>query len=237
MAFYSDFAGSYEEIFPFRKEAAAFLDHWLPDRGRVLDVGCGTGRYCRHLDGTGRRSVGIDLDPGMIEEAQRLHPAGDFRIMGMQEIGLLSQGAYDGVFCIGNVLPHLPTENLDAFLAAVRDLLRPDGVWLFQIVNFDPILGFDEYVFPPIRPGDGSLVFRRIYREITPQSLVFRTVLERDGEEIFSGETVLHPCTSEELTARHRQAGFRLRAHVSDWSGRRYVAGSGGGSIFVWERS
>jgi 2-polyprenyl-3-methyl-5-hydroxy-6-metoxy-1,4-benzoquinol methylase len=237
MAFYSDFAGSYEEIFPFRAEAAAFLDHWLPDRGRVLDVGCGTGRYCRHLDASGRSCVGIDLDPGMIEEAQRLHPSGDFRIMGMEEIGLLSHGAYDGVFCIGNVLPHLPTAGLAGFLKAVRDLLRPGGVWLFQTVNFDPILEFDEFVFPPIRPGDGALVFRRTYRDITPQSLVFATVLERDSEEIFAGETVLHPRTSEDLTSRHRETGFRLLAHVADWSGRRYVQSAGGGNIFVWERT
>jgi len=237
MAFYSDFAGSYEEIFPFREEAAAFLDHWLPEHGRILDVGCGTGRYCRHLEGTGRRTVGIDLDPGMIEEAQRLHPAGDFRIMGMEEIGLLSHGGYDGVFCIGNVLPHLAADSLDGFLADVHALLRPGGVWLFQTVNFDPILEFDEYVFPPIRPGDGSLVLRRIYRDITPRRLVFATILERDGEEIFSGETELQPCTSDDLDTRHRAAGFQQLAHVSDWSGRRYIANAGGGNIFVWERT
>ena len=30
MAFYSDFAGHYEKIFPFRQGVAAFLDQWLP---------------------------------------------------------------------------------------------------------------------------------------------------------------------------------------------------------------
>ncbi len=237
MAFYSDFAGSYEDIFPFRAEAASFLDRWLPAAGRVLDVGCGTGRYCRHLDGTGRACVGIDLDPGMIDEAQRLHPAGDFRIMGMEEIGLLGDGGFDGIFCIGNVLPHLPAAGLAGFLAAVHRLLRPGGVWLFQTVNFDPILQFDEYVFPPLRPGDGELVFRRTYRDITPGSLRFVTVLERDGEEIFSGETTLYPRTSGDLAAGHRAAGFVQSAHVADWSGRPFATGAAGGSIFVWERT
>ena len=236
MAFYSDFAGSYEDIFPFRSEAAAFLDRWLPPRGRVLDVGCGTGSYCRHLDAGGRSCVGIDLDPGMIDEAQRLHPAGDFRIMGMQEIGLLGHGRYDGVLCIGNVLPHLPAAGLAGFLGAVHDLLRPGGIWLFQTVNFDPVLQLDEYVFPPIRPGDGALVFRRRYLDIGPGSLRFETRLERDGEEIFSGETMLYPRTSGDLAAGHRSVGFKQRAHVADWSGRPFVSGAAGGSIFVWER-
>ena len=236
MAFYSDFAGSYEEIFPFRTEAAAFLERWLPAEGRILDVGCGTGRYCRHLDGTGRRCTGIDLDPGMIEEAERVHPSGDFRLMGMDEIGLLGAGAFDGIFCIGNVLPHLPAAGLAGFLAAVHDLLRPGGVWLYQTVNFDPLLEQDEHVFPPIRPGDGELVFRRAYRDIRDGRLRFVTTLEREGEEIFSGETLLYPRTSADLAAAHRAGGFRLLTHVADWGGRLYLPRAAGGSIVVWEK-
>ncbi len=69
MAFYADFAGHYDKIFPFRPAVAAFLDHWMPATGRILDVGCGTGSYCAALDKTGRQTLGIDLDPGMIGEA------------------------------------------------------------------------------------------------------------------------------------------------------------------------
>ena len=75
MAFYADFAGHYEKIFPFRPAVAAFLDHWLPAEGRVLDIGCGTGHYCAALDGTGRQAIGVDLDPGMIREASLAHHA------------------------------------------------------------------------------------------------------------------------------------------------------------------
>lgn len=236
MAFYTDFAGSYEEIFPYRVETAAFLERWLPAGGRTLDVGCGTGRYCRHLDGAGHRCVGIDLDPGMIDEAQRLHPSGDFRLLGMAEIALLVRDAYAGIFCIGNVLPYLPAADLAEFLADLRELLRPGGIWLFQTVDFDPILQLDEYVFPPLQADGGACVFRRAYREITPQQLVFAATLERDGEEIFGGETILHPRTVADLEAGHRAAGFRLLAHVADWSGRAYAPGAGA-NIMVWQRS
>jgi SAM-dependent methyltransferase len=237
MAFYSDFAGSYEEIFPFRAAARDFLEHWLPEGERILDVGCGTGGYCRALDATGRRTIGIDLDPGMIDEAQRLHPAGDFRIMGMEEVGQLEGAAFGGVYCIGNVLPHLPAADLAGFLGAVHELLRPGGVWIFQTVNFDPLLAFDEFVFPVIRAAEGALVFRRRYRDITPGSLRFATVLERDGEELFRGETPLYPRTVGDLAAGHRAAGFSLLAHVADWQGKPYDRESSTGSIFVWERT
>ena len=69
--------------------------------------------------------------------------------------------AADGAFCIGNVLPHLPTEGLAGFLQAIRALLRPGGVWLFQTVNFDPILRGEEYVFPEINLPSEQLSFLR----------------------------------------------------------------------------
>ena len=132
MAFYSDFAGHYEKIFPYREGVFAFLDQWLPRSGRVLDVGCGTGRYCGKLNQAGRACVGIDLDPGMIGEAERLNPGADFQILGMEEIHLLAAGTFTGVMCIGNVLPHLPAGRLAAFLMDVKQLLAPGGVWIFQ---------------------------------------------------------------------------------------------------------
>jgi ubiquinone/menaquinone biosynthesis C-methylase UbiE len=38
---------------------------------RVLDIGCGTGRYCLHLAKKGAKVVGIDSSPKMLEYAQR----------------------------------------------------------------------------------------------------------------------------------------------------------------------
>jgi len=150
MAFYADFAGHYEKIFPFRPAVAEFLDHWLPAEGRILDIGCGTGHYCAALDGTGRRTLGVDLDPGMIREASRAYPGGEFRILGMEEIGLLPKEGFSGVFCIGNVLPHLPAHRLAGFLVDVHSLLEPGGVWVFQTVNFDPIMDDEDFIFPEI---------------------------------------------------------------------------------------
>ena len=108
-----------------------FLDEWLPKTGRVLDVGCGTGLYCRELGRSGRECLGIDLDAGMIEAAQAANSAlgfsGDFRcdfqILDMADIGILPKEGFTGVYCLGNVLPHLPKEELDQFLLAVHGLL------------------------------------------------------------------------------------------------------------------
>ena len=44
----------------------------LPRGGRVLDVGCGTGRYSFALETAGAEATGTDLSPKMIEKAAEL---------------------------------------------------------------------------------------------------------------------------------------------------------------------
>ena len=236
MAFYADFAGHYEKIFPFRRSVAEFLDHWLPAEGRILDIGCGTGRYCAALDETGRRTLGVDLDPGMISEASRLHPTGEFRILGMEEIGLLPAGGFAGVFCIGNVLPHLPAHRLAGFLVDVQSLLEPGGVWIFQTVNFDPIMGEDDFIFPEINLPTEQLTFLRWYEDIGTHRLTFHTSLAGPEGEIFAGEVPLYPCTIADYNLGHKAAGFQKLGHFADFSGRGLQPGERSGSVFVWRK-
>ena len=236
MAFYSDFAGHYEKIFPFRRAVAEFLDHWLPAEGRVLDIGCGTGSYCAALDETGRRTLGVDLDPGMIDEAARFHPAGEFRILGMEGIGLLPAGGFAGVFCVGNVLPHLSAHRLAGFLVDVQSLLAPGGVWIYQTVNFDPIMGEDDFIFPEINLPTEQLTFLRWYDDIGTQRLTFHTSLAGPEGEIFAGEVSLYPRTSVDYSIGHKAAGFKKLGHFADFSGRGFNSEEHSGSVFVWRK-
>jgi SAM-dependent methyltransferase len=236
MTFYSDFSGHYEAIFPLREGAVAFLEKWLPGRGRLLDLGCGTGRYCARLTRPDRVCEGADPDPGMIEHARELAPEGTFHLKGMADLGPLPAGSYAGIFCIGNVIPHLPVPELPAFLESVHAALRPGGVWVFQTVNFDRLLELTDFEFPVIRHDELGLTFRRSYRGITEHHLRFHTRLADRGGKISSSEVDLHPRTSDEYRTLHADAGFVELEHVADWSGRPFDPASSDGSIFVHGR-
>ncbi len=217
MAFYSDFAGHYEKVFPCRDQVFRFLDSRLPPKGRVLDIGCGTGGYCGRLNVNGRTCLGIDLDPGMIEAAQVTNPDVDFRILDMADIRVLPPAGFNGVFCLGNVLSYLPTTDLVGFLRTVRERLIPGGIWIFQTVNFDPLLTLDRYDFPVLDIPKESLQFHRSYVDITPDSLIFSTHLVQGGQRLFSGEATLYPRTAREFLAAHREAGLDLLDHFADY--------------------
>ncbi len=236
MAFYTDFAGHYDAVFPLRPEVLAFLGRMLPEDGRLLDVGCGTGACCGHLATPVRPCLGIDLDPGMIDQAEDRYPGAEFRILGMQEIGLLPAGEFSAVICLGNVLPHLPLASLPGFLSAVHRLLRPGGAWVFQTVNFDPILKRRGHVFPVIRvPGQG-LAFHRAYENVTPGQLDFVTALTDPDQVVFRGRETLYPLSSVSYRALHVPAQWQPVLHDGDFNARPFDPATDSGSVWVWRR-
>jgi demethylmenaquinone methyltransferase / 2-methoxy-6-polyprenyl-1,4-benzoquinol methylase len=52
----------------WRRKAVARLA--LPEGALVLDVGCGTGDFCRELEMAGHHAIGIDLSAGMLGAAR-----------------------------------------------------------------------------------------------------------------------------------------------------------------------
>ena len=53
---------------------------------RVLDVGCGAGRFCRMAADRGARVAGIDATAPLLEIARQRVPDGDFRIGDMEDL-------------------------------------------------------------------------------------------------------------------------------------------------------
>jgi ubiquinone/menaquinone biosynthesis C-methylase UbiE len=107
------------------------LRPWLrvPAGCRVLDVGCGVGRWSRQLAARGALVTGVDLSPTMIAEAQRRARSagvGDRCQFLVQDLSGLDIGAqFDTVLAV-TVLQHiLDPLNLHAAVAAmVRHLAR-----------------------------------------------------------------------------------------------------------------
>lgn len=68
--------------------------------GRVLDIGCGAGRFCIALQDRGHEVVGIDISPGAVEACRRRGVL-DVRPIGLADIDT-SLGTFDTVVMMGN---------------------------------------------------------------------------------------------------------------------------------------
>ncbi len=210
MSLYSDFAPWYEQLFPFREEVYLFLREHAGSQGtRILDAGCGPGHYCRRFQRDGFLATGIDLDPNMVVEAAAASPDAEFHCMDIGAIASLHQ-SFRLIYSIGNVVAHLPPLRFSAFLQDVYTALEPGGCWLFQVVNWDYLLGFEEYQFPIKTVGNGSVAFYRSYPLIAQDRVVFDVGLLSDGNKVFHEQTTLYPLTADSFLQKHCAAGFSL---------------------------
>ncbi len=109
------------------------LRPWLavPPGTRVLDVGCGVGRWSRLLASRGARVTGIDLSPTMIAEAQRRAAAEgvtdrcQFRVQDLSRLD--AGGQFDlvlGVTVLQHILDH---DLLRAAIQRMAAHLAPGG--------------------------------------------------------------------------------------------------------------
>jgi SAM-dependent methyltransferase len=69
-------------------------------RGRVLDLGCGAGRVCLHLQERGLEVVGIDSSPGAIDACKRRGVL-DARLLELGDVDE-SMGRFDTLLMLGN---------------------------------------------------------------------------------------------------------------------------------------
>jgi 2-polyprenyl-3-methyl-5-hydroxy-6-metoxy-1,4-benzoquinol methylase len=88
----------------------------------VLDIGCGAGPYVARINGSGKRCIGIDLDPRAVEQAQALGRP----VFPMSADNLaFADNAFDSVVLI-ETLEHLP--NYDRALSEAARVARSSVV-------------------------------------------------------------------------------------------------------------
>jgi len=86
---------------------------------RVLDLGCGKGRFARPLAEEGATVIGLDLSQAMLREARGLD-----RVRGSSRRLPFASGTFDAVIAV-EVFEHL--DSIDPALAESRRVLRPGG--------------------------------------------------------------------------------------------------------------
>jgi 2-polyprenyl-3-methyl-5-hydroxy-6-metoxy-1,4-benzoquinol methylase len=103
---------------------------------RVLDCGCGEGRFCRILAERGAGYVmGLDLCEEMILAAMEIEVAGvEYRVADVQDLGFLGDGSFDLAV---SYLNHCDLPDFSGNTREVFRILRPGG--RFVVANLHPM--------------------------------------------------------------------------------------------------
>jgi ubiquinone/menaquinone biosynthesis C-methylase UbiE len=100
----------------------AIVERLSPLEGRrILDLGCGKGRFARSLVERGAQVVGLDISAGMLAQA-----AGLSRVRGSARRLPFGRASFDGVMAV-EVFEHLAPEALDRVCGEVLRVLEPGG--------------------------------------------------------------------------------------------------------------
>ncbi len=232
--FYSKFSADYEQIFPFNKKVYSFLKSYLlSNNTNILDIGCASGHYCGKFVSDGYKITGIDLDSDMIQTAIETYPKANFKILNLTDIAALTE-KYSLVYSTGNVMAHVSIEDLKSFLTKLKKNMTNDGIWIFQVINWDYILQLKSFTFPEIETNEKK--FLRHYSDITKNSLVFNTELKdkTSGRIVFNDSVTMYPVPSEKYLSMHKDAGFELLGHYSDYGKSEFYANIFSADIYVF---
>ncbi|MDD4990327.1 MAG: class I SAM-dependent methyltransferase [Candidatus Pacebacteria bacterium] len=123
-----DFSNTRVQIWP---ETAILFDY-IKKGDRVLDLGCGNGRFVNIIKEKGGEYFGTDVSEKLIETAKRLHPNGNFQTTEPLKLPF-SEGYFDIIYLIA-VFHHIPLKGFRLeFLKEAKRVLKPGGFLILTV--------------------------------------------------------------------------------------------------------
>jgi SAM-dependent methyltransferase len=128
---------------PFDRQCLDRLARSVGDLGPVCDLGCGPGQIARYLQRQGVATLGVDLSPAMVAEAQRLNPELPFHQGDMLSLPDPddSWGGIAAFYC----LIHIPRQQVVEALRELWRVLKPGGTLLVTFHIGTQIEHLDEW--------------------------------------------------------------------------------------------
>jgi SAM-dependent methyltransferase len=104
----------------------------------VLDVGCGVGLMSRYVGNHFGRLHGIDIAPGVVEQASAQVPKGKFRLYDGKRIPF-EDDTFDVAFTVC-VLHHVPPTQWESLVSEMARVLKPGGLlYIFEHNPYNPL--------------------------------------------------------------------------------------------------
>jgi 2-polyprenyl-3-methyl-5-hydroxy-6-metoxy-1,4-benzoquinol methylase len=145
---------------------------------RVLDAGCGEGRFARMLAERGALVTAIDLSSRMIDHARASEmekPLGiDYRVQSMTDLSPLGDGSFDLVLAYLSIIDVLDYEQA---MSEISRVLSRGGRFIFSIVH--PCFAPPDSAWEPRKPGtipimDGDKLYKKVDNYFPAREIRFR---------------------------------------------------------------
>jgi SAM-dependent methyltransferase len=201
----------------FANQAAPGLRVILRDmgvhEGLVVDLGCGSGIWARHLTDAGYHVLGVDQSPAMIELATNRAPDASFQIESFLDFELPRCRA---ITALGEVLCYQfdSANNRKALARLFKNAfaaLEPGGVMIFDVAE----VGLDRDRVPTFREGKDWTALLRFEYDAKRDQLIRHITTFRKVGDLYRRHDEVHRLQlyrRNEIVQMLRAAGFRTRS-------------------------
>jgi ubiquinone/menaquinone biosynthesis C-methylase UbiE len=217
MEIYDD-ATFYDQEFAHRlHEIPFYLKQGKSAGGPVLEVACGTGRITLPLARAGVDITGLDISRPMLQRARQKAETEGLAVTWLEQDcrQINTERSFTLIFSATNAMQHLhDLDSLNAFLTAVKRVLRPGGLLIIDVFNPDPAklarTGAKRYHHKSILDARGGQIQVEVASEYNSatQILNFTLFYMRGGELTRTKKVNMRCLFPEELLALCRANGF-----------------------------
>lgn len=147
----AEYAEKYKDEMDYKPFDRACLDRLMREvggLGPICDMGCGPGQIARYLNRQGAGTLGVDLSPLMVAEAQRLNPEIHFHQGDMLSLPD-SDNSWGGIAAFYCII-HIPREQVLDALWEMKRVLKPGGILLLTYHIGDEIKHLDKWWDKPV---------------------------------------------------------------------------------------
>ena len=226
VSFYSPLAEHYHLIFEdwdrSIERQARILNPLLASEVRegalkILDCTCGIGTQALGFAAYGHQVVASDVSPAAvaraIKEAERRGQRIAFCVSDMTRLAEIEESDFDVVATLDNAIPHLTTREVTSALEAIASKLKPNGLFMASIRDYDALMSRRPAIEGPVFYGDEGTrrILLQVWDWIDDRSYTLHQYITRQSGQ----EWVNHHFVSEyrcllrdELTAALQSAGF-----------------------------
>ena len=171
-------------------ETKFLFDKYLNPLDKVLDLGCGNGRFYPFFKNV--NYLGIDYSKELIKCAREKFPQAEFQVADALNLPF-KDNSFDKVFSIA-VFHHIPSRALRLkFLKEAKRVLRPNGFFVLLVWKL------------PFRKEKFFLIKFTILKLLKLTKLDFRDVLEPWGKKLLR---YYHLFNQKELRNLAKEVGF-----------------------------
>ena len=223
MDFYTRISKYYNDIFPINQAQISFVLSYSSEseKIKILDVGCGTGELSIAISPHFDLVSAIDTNDDMLEIARNTSSAKniDFQNCGMLDVDKdFDNSSFNTVLCFGNTIVHLQSlKDIELFFRKVKQLLKPGGIFLFQLINYDNVLDNSLTGLPTIE--NDRIKFERSYNLNENGLMDFTTILTiKKTNEMLVSNVSLFPLRKSQIETALVHAGFGMLKSYSSFN-------------------